>query len=328
MLLGIPALAAYLTALFSLAAFQWKRIKEVDECSLIAAGAVVGYLFSSFFGLTMFYTAPYFFLVLGMTAHVGAWNAEASVGTEAVPAEDTEAPSDSGAVSEDSTAVSTDETEGPEDSTAVSKDAAEGPSDSAAVSRDAAEGLSDSAASGDGAENPAEDTAVRRDGGENEPVWKLTRPRRALAAAACFAAVCVASTSLLLYREAAYEREDLHTMQAALYRLSIVANDLPSDEGWYDAENRRVIPVEEPVPAPCGKGTRINSKLYIMGEISGRGYLPEVDYRDCVLRMRVIRDGNEIIAYYSQWVHMPENVVVDGGLIFSGRQGPDGRPLK
>ena len=66
--LGIPAMLAYLAALILLAWKQWKRLKALRTSTLIAAGGTVTYLISSFFGVPMFYTTPYLFLCLGMTA--------------------------------------------------------------------------------------------------------------------------------------------------------------------------------------------------------------------------------------------------------------------
>ena len=64
--LGIPGALLYLMGLVLLA---WNRIKNLKYLSysvLIAAGCVFGYLFSSCLGNSMFYTAPYFWIFLGM----------------------------------------------------------------------------------------------------------------------------------------------------------------------------------------------------------------------------------------------------------------------
>lgn len=62
---GIPALGFYLAfvmAVFIRGAKNRKRLTNVQIVSLIASFA---YLASSFFGVTMFYTAPYLFILLG-----------------------------------------------------------------------------------------------------------------------------------------------------------------------------------------------------------------------------------------------------------------------
>ena len=66
--LGIPALLMYLAALLTLFIHQWKHLPKLQETTVIAAGAVVAYLFSAIFGNTMFYTTPYFFMLLGFAA--------------------------------------------------------------------------------------------------------------------------------------------------------------------------------------------------------------------------------------------------------------------
>lgn len=65
---GIPALIAYLAGLIALLGRQWKRLKSLGKSTLIAAGAVFGYLVSAFFGVTIFNTYCYLFLLLGFAA--------------------------------------------------------------------------------------------------------------------------------------------------------------------------------------------------------------------------------------------------------------------
>lgn len=62
---GIPALIFYLGFLFSLAAYCLKHIKELSESAIIAAGCVITYCISAFFGNAVYYTACYLFLFLG-----------------------------------------------------------------------------------------------------------------------------------------------------------------------------------------------------------------------------------------------------------------------
>ena len=68
MLLGLPALAAYLAAIVTLLAYQLKHLREADNITLIAGGVTAGYLISSCFGITIFYTTPFFFFFLGLAA--------------------------------------------------------------------------------------------------------------------------------------------------------------------------------------------------------------------------------------------------------------------
>ena len=65
---GIPGLILYVAALISLFLRQWKKLGELGPAALVAAGGVGCYLISSFFGVPMFYTSPYLFLLLGFAA--------------------------------------------------------------------------------------------------------------------------------------------------------------------------------------------------------------------------------------------------------------------
>ena len=65
---GIPSLIFYLAALILLAIHHWNRLKELDSMVIVASAMVVTYLFSSFFGNPIFYTAPYFWMFLGLIA--------------------------------------------------------------------------------------------------------------------------------------------------------------------------------------------------------------------------------------------------------------------
>ena len=66
--LGIPALLLYLSALVMLAIRQWKTIKKLDSYVLVAACGTVAYLVSAFVGNPVFNTAPFLWLLLGLTA--------------------------------------------------------------------------------------------------------------------------------------------------------------------------------------------------------------------------------------------------------------------
>ena len=66
--LGIPGLAFYLISLIWLFVNQWKKINDLDTITIVAAGCVIGYLISSLFGNSMFYTTPYFFMILAFSS--------------------------------------------------------------------------------------------------------------------------------------------------------------------------------------------------------------------------------------------------------------------
>jgi len=68
--IGLPALIFYLTALVMLFVSRIKNIKNISVAVLIAGCAVIGYLISAFFGNTMYYTTPFFFMLLGIAAHL------------------------------------------------------------------------------------------------------------------------------------------------------------------------------------------------------------------------------------------------------------------
>lgn len=68
--LGIPALLLYLGSLINIFIRSFKQRKLLNESKIIALGATFGYLVSAFFGNTMYYTTPYFFIVLGITAQL------------------------------------------------------------------------------------------------------------------------------------------------------------------------------------------------------------------------------------------------------------------
>ena len=65
---GIPGMVAYIGALITLAVRQFRRLKKLDETTLIAMGAVIQYVISALFGVPMFYTSIYFFFMLAFAA--------------------------------------------------------------------------------------------------------------------------------------------------------------------------------------------------------------------------------------------------------------------
>ena len=70
--LGIPALVLYLAALLTLAINRARRLKKLSPMVIVASGMTVAYLFSAFVGNPVYNSAPYFWLVLGLTTGVCA----------------------------------------------------------------------------------------------------------------------------------------------------------------------------------------------------------------------------------------------------------------
>lgn len=66
--LGLPALFFYLAAVFCYIAALYKKRRSLTPFHSGLAGMVAAYLISSLFGNTMFYTSPFFFLVLGLSS--------------------------------------------------------------------------------------------------------------------------------------------------------------------------------------------------------------------------------------------------------------------
>lgn len=64
--LGVPAALMYIGALISLFIYCIKRLKKLNVLLLVTGGMVFAYVVSSFFGNTMYYTAPYYFMTLGL----------------------------------------------------------------------------------------------------------------------------------------------------------------------------------------------------------------------------------------------------------------------
>ena len=64
---GIPAAVLYVAGCIS-AVRKGLRCDKDDDSRMIAGFAAMGYLLSSVFGVAMFYTAPYFFILMGLSA--------------------------------------------------------------------------------------------------------------------------------------------------------------------------------------------------------------------------------------------------------------------
>jgi len=69
---GIPGLLLYLSALVSLAVRRVRQLSRLPSSTLAAAGALIGYLISAFVGNTMFYSAPFFFMLFGLVCSGGS----------------------------------------------------------------------------------------------------------------------------------------------------------------------------------------------------------------------------------------------------------------
>lgn len=65
---GVPALLMYLSALITLCVDRCKRLKAISPVTIAVAGVVLGYLANAFFGFTLYYTTPYYFMFLGFVA--------------------------------------------------------------------------------------------------------------------------------------------------------------------------------------------------------------------------------------------------------------------
>lgn len=66
--MGIPALLFYLSALVWILYRAIKQRKKLSNTTIVALCAAIAYMFSAFFGNTMFYTTPYFMIVLAMAS--------------------------------------------------------------------------------------------------------------------------------------------------------------------------------------------------------------------------------------------------------------------
>ncbi len=67
--MGIPAAVFYITGLILLFIHNIENRKQLPDYAIISGIAVFAYCISAFFGNSMYYTTPYFFIVLGMIAN-------------------------------------------------------------------------------------------------------------------------------------------------------------------------------------------------------------------------------------------------------------------
>ena len=68
--MGIPAAILYLTGLFMLFIYCIKNRKQLPSYAIISGTAVFAYCISAFFGNSMYYTTPYYFMMLGMLSPI------------------------------------------------------------------------------------------------------------------------------------------------------------------------------------------------------------------------------------------------------------------
>ena len=64
---GIPGIILYIVFIGSILIRNLKKIKSLDDISILSLFIVICYFISSMFGNSMFYTSPYFFIFLGIT---------------------------------------------------------------------------------------------------------------------------------------------------------------------------------------------------------------------------------------------------------------------
>lgn len=67
--MGIPASVFYISGLVLLFIYCIKNRKQLPSYAIISGFAVFAYCISAFFGNTMYYTSPYFFIVLGILSN-------------------------------------------------------------------------------------------------------------------------------------------------------------------------------------------------------------------------------------------------------------------
>ena len=72
--LGVPALIFYLCGIGSIFIKAYKNRMNLTDTTLVALGVVAAYLVSACFGNTMYYTTPYFMMLLGMATKSGKTN--------------------------------------------------------------------------------------------------------------------------------------------------------------------------------------------------------------------------------------------------------------
>ena len=76
---GIPAALIYIGGVASVFIGAWRSRKRMGGFTVACLAAAVTYAFSAIFGNTMFYTAPFFFIFLGLTNNTASADAESEI---------------------------------------------------------------------------------------------------------------------------------------------------------------------------------------------------------------------------------------------------------
>ena len=66
--MGKPKKKKNMSALISMMICQLKKIKKMELITIASAGCALAYAAGACFGNSMYYTTPYFYMFLGMTA--------------------------------------------------------------------------------------------------------------------------------------------------------------------------------------------------------------------------------------------------------------------
>ena len=266
MLLGIPAALAYVAALLTLFLHQWKRLRETEETVLIAAGAVTGYLISSFFGISIFYTTPFLFFLLGLAAgQMKPIRAEMPPSAKA------------GAARMEAVKADGDRTSGR-----------------------GTEAAREASGSRKSARKPGTSGAALTAGRKRAACVLI------LSWAGVTAALTVIlylegarERADVLNMEIAKSASD--TIEEA-YNSGMD----PSYEFWVDVEEETMNSTDAPPPSAYGKGTIVEGKIMTVGEASSRGYSTQSDYRGCVVRLRANENGDGTYSVIKEWVIVEE----------------------
>ena len=257
-------------------------MREAEETTLIAAGVLAGYLISSTFGITIFYTTPFLFFFWGLAARVRVAalpDAAASPGGTAAAGETPDAPTalnapDTLDVSDDPDASDSPDTLGRAD-VSDGPDIPDSPDVLKALDAPGASGISETVT-------------------DSEPPRFSLRAILACAAILLFVGVWC-SLTFILYQEAGREVEDIKATEraaAAAGKKYADGEDL-STQFWYDQISDTVYSADTLPPDAYGQGTAVNGKTLMTSELSAIGYNGETDYRRCVLMAQAVQDDGE-----------------------------------
>ena len=265
-LLGIPALLAYLGALVTLARRQWLYLPKLDETILIPAGAVVGYLFSSFFGVTMFYTVPYFFMLLGMTA---TRETEIFISDQKQADRKEELPDQQATDQSEMNRQETDQQETTQQET----------------------------------DQPNPDQ--KAENSFSRLKFRLVKAFF-FALAVSIILMVMAAPFLAEKLEYERERADIARMRLALHQAQIILKEQLQETEieeivfWFDPESGDLLP--EAYPVAYGFGTSRDSRHYTPDDLKNMGietYDTNKDYRNSILRVQIAPISEEIVV---EWI--------------------------